>query len=469
MPFVARKEIDFLKRENAVFDPYRQIYNYPVDALPKKMGDALYAVMGSTKASEALVVPIILSAAAAAVQGVADVQKPYSSHEDRMPTSMFFGAIANSGDRKTSALKQVLVPFEEFEQGLLQAPQDGVDGTADPSHHFLLEEATEKGVVDLLRRGAKSLFYALDEGALLFDKRLDVPALCKRFDGATIRHASRTEGSIFVADTRASMCMLTQGVTFDRIMNKKGYVLVETGLLPRILMSFCTGADAPASRFFTPAAVPGQYEALMAPFHERLRSLLRQYARSLGASGSKRQLLTLNPQAANLWTGFAREMEYEYASSPQWLDVRVFVMRAAEHALRLAAVLHCFSSDDTQVAESSVQSACRIVMWHLGQAKKAFGEPPTEIRARQLAGLLYDYLARASPIAGPCRINRSQVLRCGPPELRKAAHLNLALYQLQNAGQIVVVSQKGKEEIALINHRPPMVSYDMVGGQRLWP
>lgn len=42
---------------------------------------------------------------------------------------------------------------------------------------FLLEEATEQGVVDLFRSGAKSLFYALDEGALLFDKRLDVAAL----------------------------------------------------------------------------------------------------------------------------------------------------------------------------------------------------------------------------------------------------------------------------------------------------
>jgi hypothetical protein len=450
-----------------VFDPYRQIYNYPVDALPKEMGDAVCAVTGSTKASDALVVPIILSAAAAAVQGVADIQKPYSRYEDRMPTSMFFGVIANSGDRKSSALKQVQGPFEEFEQGLLQDTKDGVEGATEVAHHFLLEEATEKGVVDLFRSGAKSVFYALDEGALLFDKRLDVPALCKRFDGATIRHTSRTEGSIFVADTRASMCMLTQGVTFDRVMKKKGDVLVEAGLLPRMLMSFCTDVAAFPGRFYTPVAVPGQYETLITPFHDRLRALLRQYAQRLGDSGNKRQLLVLHPQAACLWTAFAREMEHEYAISPQWLDVRAFVMRAAEHALRLAAVLHWFSSEDSQVPESSMQSACRIVMWHLGQAKKAFGEPPAEIRARQLAGLLYEYLARASLIASPARITRSQVLRCGPSELRNAAHLNLALFQLRNAGQVVMVSQKGREEIVLVNHHPPMASYEVVGGRGL--
>lgn len=47
-----------------------------------------------------------------------------------------------------------------------------------------------------------------------------------------------------MTDTRASMCMLTQGVTFDRVMKKKGDVLVEAGLLPRMLMSFCTDGSA---------------------------------------------------------------------------------------------------------------------------------------------------------------------------------------------------------------------------------
>ena len=447
-----------------MFDPYRQIYPYPVDALPKIMGDALYAITASTKASEALVAPVILSAAAAAVQGVADVQKPYSTYEDRMPTSMFFGVIANSGERKSSALKQVQGPFEEFEQGEAQAAVCGSNGTATAAHQFLLEEATEQGVVDLYRSGAKSLFYALDEGALLLEKRLNVPALCKRFDGATIRHTSRKEGPIFVTDTRASMCMLTQGTTFDRVMKKKGDLLVEAGLLPRMLMSF---SDASSGRFFTAAALPGQYESLITPFHERLRSLLRQYTHILEAF-DKRQLLTLNGQAAGVWTAFAGEMEYIYASSPLWRDVQSFVMRAAEHVLRLAAVLHYFSTGDTQITEFSVQSACRIVMWHLGQAKRAFGQPPNEIRARQLASLLYEYLARASPIASPNYISRSQVLRCGPPLLRKAEHLNLALRQLQNDRQIVVVSQKGKEEIALIQHPLYPISYGSVGGQSLW-
>ena len=468
MPFGVRRETVSSRRMVVVmFNPWYHNFVYPVGSLPSGISNAISAVTGSTKASDALVAPIVLSAAAAAVQGVADVQTPYSRHEDRMPTNLFVGVIASSGDRKSSALKQVLGPFDEFEQGLLQIPQDGVDGAAETTHQFLLEQATELGVVDLFRAGAKSVFYALDEGALLIDKRLDVAAMCKRFDGTTIRHTSRKEGSIFVTDTRASLCMLTQGVTFDRVMKKKGDMLVEAGLLPRMLMSFCADA-APAGRFFAPAEVPGQYEALIAPFHERLRSLLRQYARSLKAPGGKRQLLILNPQAADLWTAFAREMDYEYASSSQWRDVEVFVRRAPEHALRLAAVLHYFSSGDTQVSEAAVQAACRVVMWHLGQAKKAFGEPPVEIRAQQLAGLLYDYLVRASPIAGPSRISRSQVLRCGPPELRKAAHLNLALHSLSSAGRIAVICQKGKEEIALINHPSSLLSYGMPVVQGRW-
>jgi ABC-type uncharacterized transport system permease subunit len=65
-------------------------------------------------------------------------------------------------------------------------------------HQFLLEEATEKGVIDIFKEGAKSVFYSLDEGALLF-KNLDIPNLCKRFNGDTIRNVKSNEWSGFSA------------------------------------------------------------------------------------------------------------------------------------------------------------------------------------------------------------------------------------------------------------------------------
>ncbi|WP_306555095.1 DUF3987 domain-containing protein [Acidovorax sp.] len=437
---------------------------YPVGFIPIELGNAVYAVCAMTKAPVELVAPVVLASAAAAVQGVSDVQKPCSGFEDRMPTSMFFGVVAPSGGRKTSVLNQATAMFEEFEQGLLSGtPQEDPD-FAVVAHQFLLDKATEPGVVDVLRGGAKSLLFAVDEGAAFF-RGLDLVAWCKRFDGATIRHNTRKEGSVIVKDTRASTCMLTQGATFDRIMKQKGQDLMESGLLPRMLMSFCTD-PFPQGMLMAPTHSP---DVLMAPFNDRVRSLLSQYALGLRNHEGKRLLLTLSPQAANLWSSFANDMEYRCAPQPVWHDVRAFVMRAAEHALRLSAVFHSFSSDGPQIAEHCVDAACRVVAWHLQQAKVAFGEPPQEVKAQQLANAAYEYLCRTPRAPGPRRFTRSELLRFGPKEIRNADNLSVALERLMYEGKIQLSRQRnGRETIDLVTQYPLPVPYQMDRRIPLW-
>ena len=436
---------------------------YPVGVLPTELGNAVYAVCAMTKAPVELVAPVVLASAAAAVQGVSDVQKPYSGFEDRMPTSMFFGAVAPSGARKSSVLNLATAVFEEFEQGLLQGIQEAPDAMA-VAHQFLADRATEQGLVDVFRAGAKSLLLAVDEGAAFF-KRLDVVAWCKRFDGATIRDNSRKEGAILIRDTRASVCMLTQGATFDRIMKSQGQNLMESGLLPRMLMSFCT--DPPSPRMHMTSTQPP--DVLIAPFNDRVRSLLCRYAWSLGSPDSKRALLTLSPQASSLWRHFANEMECQWALQPEWQDVRSFVMRAAEQALRLSAVFHSFSSDTNQIVEGCVDAACRVVAWHLREAKVAFGEPPQEVKAQQLANAAYEYLCRVPRSPGPRRFTRSELLRLGPKEIRNADNLNLALDRLMFEGKIQLSRQRGGREIIdLVTHLSPPLACNVGWARPLW-
>ena len=430
-----------------MINPYHFKPAYPVHCLPADLQDFIRCVAATTQASDALVGPVVLAAAAAAVQGVADVRAPYGSSS--MPTSLFFGVIARSGDRKSSVLKLATTAFEEFEQGLLipegSKPVD-LDSMPLHPHPFLLEDATEQGVVDVFRQGAKSVFYALDEGALLL-RRVDIPALCKRFDGATIRHISRKEGSIVLADKRASVCMLIQDVTFNRIMNKKGELLIESGLMPRMLMSFATNASAMGMQQF------GTPQRLQDPqahsFHDRVRSLMKEYASSLDDPASKRIQLVLDPMAANAWNNFTQQMEWLLTQGEIWDDVRAFVRRAGEQVLRLAAVLQWFACPQPEVQEWAVSAAVQIVEWHLAEAKVAFGEPPLEIQAQQLSETLYDYLLRKAQRTGQTCITRSDLIRCVPTELRNADRLSMATHQLALTGRIAVLHQKNKEYIVL--------------------
>ena len=423
---------------------YFSTYDYPLQFLPIGIQGFVRSVAASTQASEALVAPVVLAAVAAAVQGVVDVKTPYGA---TMPTSLFFGVIARSGDRKSSVLKQVSTAFDEFEQGLLRESEhktNDINSTQLQSHPFLLEEASESGVVDLFRQGAKSVFYALDEGALLL-RRLDIPALCKRFDGATIRHISRKEGSIVLADRRASVCMLIQDVTFNRFMKKKGELLIESGLLPRMLMSFATKRSSIDAQY-----LPSR-EQLVNPqnhfFHDRVRSLLKEYINLLRDPRLKRMHLILSPSAENSWKCFVQAMEMMLLQTETWEDVRAFVRRAGEHVLRLAAVLQWFTSPQLYVDKWAVDAAISIVKWHLNEAKMAFGAPPLEVQAQQLSQKLYGYMLRKAQRTGQICISRNDLIRNAPTDLRNSDRLDIAIQQLSQFGCITVFLQKTRNSL----------------------
>ena len=109
------------------------------------------------------------------------------------------------------------------------------------AHPFLLEDATSSGIADLRINGAKSLHHVLDEGAVLM-KHLDIPMLCKQFDGADL-NISRKHQTTLVRDTRTSLCVTVQDAVFEEMMGgKKKTIMVQSGLMPRMLTSFTSHA-----------------------------------------------------------------------------------------------------------------------------------------------------------------------------------------------------------------------------------
>lgn len=413
---------------------------YPTESLPEMMRDFAYCVMHATQASDALVGPVVVSVASAAVQGVADVLTPFGTE---MPTSLFTGVVALSGDRKSTVLKLACRGFEEFEKGM--------EGYSDPdinfrdwgAHPFLLEEATEKGVVDVYAKGAKSLFYALDEGSVLA-RNLDVPALCKRYDAAPIRHLNRTRGLIYVPDTRGALCMLVQDLTFSRMMKgEKGDYWTESGFLPRMLMSFAST---------TLALSPERCSMNIHDheFHDRIRTLMRDY-KGIFTHAKSRSKMQIAPDAEQLWKLALEEWEGLLHDS-MWNSIRPFVRRAGEQALRLAAVLQWFTTPQEMIERNSVEAAINIVSWHLEQAKTAFGKLPQEALQQELAQVLYDYLMRRSVKYNINSIPRATLMRSAPISLRKVHNLDSALDQLELEGKVGFYPANTRKNIVLTSN-----------------
>lgn len=419
---------------------------YPVHVLPPMLQDFAQQVVVATESSYEMVVPVMLACMSAAVQGVADVETPYG---DVMPVSIFSFVIAKSGDRKSSVLKKVMRGFDDFERGKLSGfSMAALDERK--SHQFLIEDATSKGVIDIFKRGAYSLFYALDEAALLF-KNFNSPSFCKLFDGSAINEATRTQGVTFLHDRRAALCMLTQDVTFERWMNKKSDSLVESGFMPRVLISQATSGPSP--RWVERLSAD---ELENHQFHCRVKELMTEYSIHIGVAEIKRKKIRFTPEAINVWNQYKQQAEAMFASYGDLGRMRAFFRRSGEIICRVAAVLQYFSDLESQVKECNVRAAIDLVAWHLCEADRIFGVAKEEFDFYKEINNLYLYILRRFQRTGNSLITRSEILRCGPILVRKAEILDAAIDNLVIQGRIENYLYQGRRYLKLASVIKPI-------------
>ncbi|WP_080750551.1 DUF3987 domain-containing protein [Comamonas testosteroni] len=417
---------------------------YPKDVLPPMLRDFADRVVATTQSSHEMVVPVMLAGMSAAVQGVVDVKTPYG---EIMPTSLFTFVIAKSGDRKSSVLKKVMAGFEEFEQGRLTA--DVVPGRGDHeilTHHpFLIEDATSKGVIDIYKDGASSIFYSLDEAALIFNK-LDMPYFCKRFDGSAINEVSRTQGATRLLNRRVALCLLTQDVTFERFFSKKGDLLVESGLMPRMLVSQA-GVQSDTNRW---NSMPVRDESLGAhTFHQIVKDLMRIYAKNLENSEITREVIEFDENSYGFWEKYIQNVDFTLENFGEWEEIRAFMRRSGELVIRIAAVLQYFTDPINKIQPWAVQSSIEIVRWHLHEAKRIFGEGSLEIRLQKDVDLLFKYIVDRYKRTGERFFPKSELLRYGPKPLRKADILDISVRHLFSLGKLQIFKDGKKEFICL--------------------
>lgn len=183
---------------------------YPVAAMPPMLRDFTERVSQHTQVSPALVAPLVISATAAAVQGLVDVETPYGAV---VPTSLFYLVSPHSGDRMSAVARLVRRTFLEFEAGDLAAAGsigDLAKHESLPFHQFFIDVSTDQGIIDLQVAGGNSIYAAPDEGSPFF-RFLSPADWCKRWDADSIRINTRRAGAIVLRDKRVSMCVSVQG------------------------------------------------------------------------------------------------------------------------------------------------------------------------------------------------------------------------------------------------------------------
>lgn len=412
--------------------------HYPIDCLHALGSDFSKNIAVSTQARYALVGPVVLAAMSAAVQGVIDIRTPY---HQTMPAGLYVTVVAGSGMRKSSVVKKAFEGFEEFEQQYMANGLSDLSYLEQGCHPFVVEDASEAGIVDLFSHGAQSLVMLLDEGGML-QARLDNQRMCKRFDGASLR-VLRNRKQVLIEHTRTTFCMTIQGAVFDKLLKSKaGKLMIDSGLMPRMLTSFVSG-------FGGEVLMALQQDPSLHPANDRIRALQRDYSAVLQGKAAK-QVVSLSAEAEEVWEAAQSEWRSRIIFASQWRGLDGFLHRAGEHALRVAAVLQWFTEPHALIRGAYMESAVKLVDWHLRQALNAFGTPTEQELQIRLGRELERYINGKFKNEGVVCFLRVDLLRKGPSILRKAEYLDLAIDQLLVEGK-VYLAFLGKIKIINLN------------------
>ena len=466
---------------------------YPLDALPDAVRCAVQEVAGFVKAPIPLIATSALAALSLAIQAHTDVQRAEKLHG---PCGLFLLAIADSGERKstcdgffTTAIRDYQAREQEAAKPFIRAyksehdaweaqrsglkekikslAKEGKPCTAlvQQLHELDAEEPTAPRVPRLIYGDAtpEALTFALakqwpsggvisSEAGSVFGGHgmgadsvmRNLAALNQLWDGATLNTERRSSESFTVRGARLTMALQVQEATIRAFFDSTKGLARGTGFLARFLVSWPQSTQG--TRHFTEA--PANWPAL-ANFNSRLTLILNQPAPIDPDGGLSPALLTLAPDAKAAWVEFHNQIEAELSTGRELYDVRDVASKTADNAARLAALFHTFTGSIGPIDIEAMESAARVTLWHLTEAKRFLGElaMPAELaNPARLETWMLDYCRREGADKVPTR----EVQQFGPGGLRDKKTYLEAVKELAELGRARLV-QDGRKRAIQIN------------------
>lgn len=456
---------------------------YPVHALPLTIRAAVQEVQAFVKSPIALVACSALATLSVACQGHIDVQRATALVG---PTSLFFMAIAASGERKSSSdgymsepireydLQQATLMREEVKQykaarAAWQAKHDGIVSkirslrgksqstealerdlvdlqSKEPERprvpHLLLGDATPEGLaISLTQEWPTGGIFSSEGGVILGSHGMNSDSAMRNlgllnvlWDGGTHRITRRTSEPIEIRGVRLTMALQTQEQTLKEFVTKTGGLARGIGFFARFLMTFPESTQG--TRMFSepPSAWP-----CLTKFQQRIDELLNTPLQMTEEHTLTPRLVRLSPQAKRVWVEFHDAIEVELRHDGELTDVRDVASKASDNAARLAALFHMLESGIGEVSLGAMTSATQIVAWHLHEARRVL--PQLAMQATDKRLLAVDkWLIRYCRQVGTNAVAKNDLRQKGP--VRSAEELDRVLAELISLNRVRVVQRQ---------------------------
>lgn len=472
---------------------------YPIDALPATIRGAIEEVQQFVQAPIALVAQSAISVLSVAAQGHVDVRRT-----DRLqgPTSINSLSIADSGERKTTCDGFFSLPLLEYEK------QQAVAAAPDLARHaaeLSAWSAEREGILAAIKSAGKSgkpteklrrdlreiesnkpvpsrvprLIYAdatpealawslakswpsggvlSAEAGLVFGAHAmgkdsimrNLAMLNVLWDGGTLHVDRRTTESFAVHGARLTIALQVQEQTLREFFARANGLARGSGFLARFLIAWPESTQGTRAFREAPPSWPR-----LALFHRRIAEVLALPI-PIGDDGALTPVtLSLSPNAKAAWVSFHDAIESELRSGGELHDVRDVASKAADNAVRLAALFQMFERGAGDVGADVFEGASRVAAWHLSEARRFFGELalPCELAD---AGRLDSWLIDRCSESGTAFVAKNYVRQHGP--LRDGAKLDAALRELADLDR-VRVTKDGRRFTVRLNPA-------LVGGAR---
>lgn len=464
---------------------------YPLDALPDTVRAAVKEVADFVKAPLPMVASSALSALSLAIQAYVDIKRAEKLHG---PTGLFLLTIADSGERKstcdgffTKAIRDYEVERKEAAKPVLKRYKADIEaweakrsGIRDKIRHLAKDGKPTDGAESALRdleqdkpepprvprlmyadATPEALTYQMAkvwpsggvvsaEAGIVFGSHgmgkdsvmRNLATLNQLWDGTSLTIDRRTSESFTVQGARLTVALQVQEPTLREFFSKSGALARGSGFLARFLVAW--PASTQGSRLFTEA--PANWPALAA-FNRRLAVILSQPEPIDDDGALTPAMLSLSPEAKRAWVEYHDAIERKLASGGELYDVRDVASKSADNAARLAALFQMFEHGTGAVSLDCFESASRITAWHLGEARRFFGElalPPELADAARLDSWLIEYCQRERTRL----VSTRDAQRLGP--VRDKEKLTTALRELEELDR-VKVAQEGRRKTIKVN------------------
>lgn len=446
--------------------------NYPTDAFPPIIRNAIYEAHQQVLAPIPLIGASVLAALSLSFQGAIDVSW---LGRFRSPVSLSLITLGESGERKTTVDKLIMAPLNSLdryfshkyakqmseyemvleifniEKGALhsqlrrqtQQNKDTSDIRVSLSElmsrrpippvrkQMIFSDITPAKFKYNLSSDRSCMGLISDEADVVFSgyAMRELSLLNKVWDGASFTVERRNSPSLQINNARLTISLMVQPERFSHYMKRYGEATRGSGFLARSMICYPTSTQG--DRLLKGPVISSEHIPV---FHNRLRYLLKKYI----VHSNKVICLRFSPEAETAWIEYFNYVESKIKPHHAIFNIKDSASKMMENVARTAALLHFFEYEGTEIGADTIHSAMKINRWYINQHIDLFvPSDPVSVMQSDSEELFEWVKAHCGKNHTPF-IRKNIILQYGPNRFRKRILLDELLMILLTNGKVMI-------------------------------